>query len=438
MVARDAFGLHDEMGVGKTPTTITAINDMFAERGIIVCPAMLKSNWVREAKRFGRYGLKYVKARTIHDYVAWQRRRFDVLISSYEHITKWAPHFMDHGEYPDFIAMDEGHYLKNVEANRTKAVLGDAENNGGIVKRFGKAWHITGTPMTGSPMDAYTFLRFVGATNMTQADFTKTFFRERITTYGTKYFVKDDMAHTLQQMLRANSIRRTHQDVGMFLPPIWLNEVLIDGDTSQIAEAIKDYPYIEEQIVAAIENNDLSLLNAAHIATVRRLVGKAKAAAYAPMLKAELDAGRHIKHVAFFSHTEPLLFVYNYLQKYGYKPVVVYGDLTQSQADRAVELYQTDPTVGPILLNITKGGVGLNLVEGATEDVVESSWVPSTNAQALKRVHRYGQRQEVHARFITLADSLDVQVNQVVSDKTAEIAKVEGFAMTAALPQYAS
>ena len=46
MVTRDRFGLHDEMGIGKTATTIGAMDRLLAERGVIVCPAMLRENWM--------------------------------------------------------------------------------------------------------------------------------------------------------------------------------------------------------------------------------------------------------------------------------------------------------------------------------------------------------------------------------------------------------
>ena len=57
--------------------------------------------------------------------------------------------------------------------------------------------------------------------------------------------------------------------------------------------------------------------------------------------------------------------------------------------------------------------------------MLESSWVPADNAQAIKRVHRIGQGDHVHVRFISLAKSIDETVAESVARKTASIAVVE-------------
>ena len=47
------FGLHDEMGIGKTASCIGAMDAAGVERVVIaVAPVMLKDNWVREIERF--------------------------------------------------------------------------------------------------------------------------------------------------------------------------------------------------------------------------------------------------------------------------------------------------------------------------------------------------------------------------------------------------
>lgn len=432
MERRDRYGLHDEMGIGKTATCIGTINRLLATRGIIVAPAMLRENWIKEWRKFSTYDLRICKGKNIHDYIAWSRGRFDILITSYEQATKWAKDFKKSGEYIDFVIFDEAHYLKNTQANRTRTLLGhEGGGDDSLVEHAEHAYHVTGTPMANDPMDVYTFLRFAKAVDLDQEEFTKYFFEKRVSTYGARHFVKPHMTEVLQQLIRNNSIRRTHGQVGMYLPPIWLKEVLIEGDTSDIAEAIRDYPHLEQAIIYAIEMGNLSMLDAPHIATLRRLVGKAKAVSYAQMLKWELDSGAG-KRVAFFVHTEPLLYVKKYLARYGYNMVVAYGDTSETDRQLAVNSFMNDPTVHVFGGNIKVAGVGLTLTESSEIDIVESSWSPADNAQAIKRVHRYGQTNEVHARFITLASSIDEAVNRVVAQKTASIAEIEGFSMAAA------
>lgn len=434
MCDRDRFGLHDEMGIGKTATTIGAIDRALCERGIVVCPAMLRENWIKEFNKFAQVERRICKGRNIHDFIAWQRGRFDVLVTSYEQATKWTENFIKNGEFIDFIAFDEAHYLKNVEANRTRALLGhEASGEDGMIAWAEHCWHVTGTPMANDPIDIYTFLRFAKAIDMPPDEFVSYFFNKRLGSYGARHYIREDMVGTLQSLIYNNSIRRTHKDVGMELPKIWLTDVLIEGKTIDIDKAMQEYPDMENLIVRALEEDRLDILDATHIAIVRRLVGKAKAIAYADMLKAELDAGAG-KRVVFCWHTEPLLHVKNYLSKYGYGAVAVYGSTPEADRIAAVERFMTDPDCKVFGGNIKVAGTGLTLTESYEIDMLESDWSPAGNAQAIKRVHRYGQTNEVHARFITLAKSIDVAVNRIVAGKTASIAEIEGHAMTAAVP----
>lgn len=432
MAGRERFGLHDEMGIGKTATTIGAINRLGARRGIVVCPAMLRENWLREFKKFDTSELRVCKGRNIHDFIAWMRGRFDFLCTSYEQMTNWTPEFAKQGEFLDVLVFDEAHYLKNINAARTRTLLGhEASGEDSLTVWAEHAWHVTGTPMANDPMDIYTFLRFANAIDFGPDQFVSTFFYKRQGTYSARHTVKEEMLPTLQQLIYNNSIRRTHGDVGMELPPIWMTELLVEGSTIEIDKALEAYPDLEYAIIEAIETGNLEYLSADHIAIVRRLVGKAKAVAYADLLKRELDAGAG-KRVVFCWHTEPLLHVRNYLRKYGYGVVEAYGSTPEWQRVEAVRRFMDDETCKVIVGNIRVMGTGLTLTSSSEIDMLESDWSPAGNAQAIKRVHRYGQTQDVRARFITLANSIDVAVNEIVAGKTASIAKVEGFSMAAA------
>lgn len=434
MCNRDRFGLHDEMGIGKTATTIGAMDRALCERGIVICPAMLRENWIVEFGKFSQFERRICKGKNIHDFIAWSRGRFDILVTSYEQATKWTPKFQQEGEFIDVVVFDEAHYLKNANTNRTRALLGhEASGEDSMVQWAEHAWHVTGTPMANDPLDIYTFLRFAKAIDMDADTFVSYFFEKRVGTYSARHFPKPEMTPQLQQLIYNNSIRRTHTDVGMQLPPIWLKEVLVEGKTIDIEKAMEAYPHLEQSIIEAIETGNIEALSADYMAVVRRLVGKAKAVAYADMLKMELDAGAG-KRVVFCWHTEPLLHVRNYLNKYGYGAVAVYGSTPEHERIEAVQRFMNDPSCQVFVGNIKVAGTGLTLTESCEIDMLESDWSPAGNAQAIKRVHRYGQTNEVHARFITLANSIDVAVNRIVAAKTASIAEIEGHTMTAAAP----
>jgi SNF2 family DNA or RNA helicase len=432
MASRSRFGLHDEMGIGKTATTIGAINRINGRRGVIICPAMLRQNWINEFRKFSKYPLRICKGSTIHDFIAWTRNKFDVIIMSYEQAAKWRKEFGKQGEFIDFLVMDEAHYLKNVDANRTKQILGlHASGKHSWVQWACYAWHVTGTPMANDPNDIYAFLRFAKAMDLTPAEFKKTFFKSRSTSFSEKHSVRPELTGMLRELILNNSIRRFHNDVGMELPPIFMKEVMVDGDTKEIADMIKQFPFIEEAVLDAIESGGLSNLDAEYIATLRRLVGKSKVIPYAQTLKWELDAGSG-KRVVFAIHSEPIQYLHHYLVTNGYDAVMAYGATSENDRIEAVERFMNDPECMVFIGNIKVAGTGLTLTESSEIDMLESDWSPAGNAQAIKRVHRYGQRQDVSARFITLANTIDETVNTIVAEKTAAIAQIDGEQMAAA------
>ena len=429
MATRDRFGLHDEMGIGKTATAIGAVNRVNGRRGIVICPAMLRENWINEFRRFSTYRLRLCKGKTIHDFIAWQRGHFDVLVTSYTQAAKWSAEFTKTCEVLDFCIMDEAHYLKNREANRTRAILGlDGYGQDGLSYWAEHAWHLTGTPMANDPMDAYTFLKFAKATEMEPEAFKHTFFASMQGTYSSRQFIKPEMTSVLQQLMANNSIRRTHSMVGMELPAIFLTTLLIEGSTKDLDDAVRVYPHLEQVVVEALQTGDFSHIDAAYMATIRRLVGKAKVVPYARMLKDELDAGE-TKRVVFCVHTEPLLYLKRHLEKYGYDVVVAYGETKEDYRQEAVQRFMNDPKCNVFIGKISVAGTGLTLTSSHQIDMLESDWTPAGNAQALKRVHRYGQTKSVRARFVTLAKTIDETVNRIVAEKTASIAAIEGFTM---------
>lgn len=433
LAQRDRAGLHDEMGIGKTAQFIRAINLCGHRRGLVAGPASLRANFIREYRKFGQYDLRICKGHTVHDYVAWQRGRYDIMVTSYELGTKWYQHWRTHGEFLDFSVIDEAHYLKEMKTARTRAFMGvDACMSDCWAQWSCQAWHVTGTPIPNDPVDIYTFLRFVGAMPLSLPDFIKRYFVTRRTTYGMRCTVRPEMAPELQALIENNRIRRTQAEIGIQLPPIFLTTALVDGDDSRILDLLREHPGLDAAILAALERGQmLPPQKDTPVATLRRLIGEAKAVPYAHQLLEELRFTGD-KRVVFGIHINALEYVRDFLVRNGIHAVLVRGGTKDPDAE--VQEFQNNPACQCIVGNIKALGTGHTLTAACEIDMLESDFAPAGNAQAIKRIARIGQVRKMRARFITLANSFDETVNGIVAEKTAAIAAVEGDEMIAAPP----
>ena len=229
------------------------------------------------------------------------------------------------------------------------------------------------------------------------------------------------MIAELRQAVRSVCMKRTPEQVGLQLPPIHLTTVGIDGDTEEIRALLRGHPGLEASILEAVEMGGMSFLDAQHIATLRRLVGEAKAPAYVELISEELDSGLD-KIVIFGIHRKALEIVRDGLARFGV--VRIDGDTSERDRVEAVRRFQEDPDCRVCVANIKSGGTGLTLTAASRVDMFESDWAPASNAQALKRIHRIGQTRECEARFVSLLSSIDEVVSETVARKTAAIAKV--------------
>jgi len=234
------------------------------------------------------------------------------------------------------------------------------------------------------------------------------------------------MVRELQQLIGNNSIRRRLVDVGVQLPPIFLTNILIDGDSTAVRDMLLQFPGLDKMIVASLqEGKGLAGINSDHVATLRRLLGEAKALPYAQMLRGEIEGG--LEKVVFFGlHRVALESAVKYLGQHGIRCGLINGDTSEKDRVTLVNSFQTEPSMRVLALQMRSGGTGITLTAAAALDVLESDWAPYVNAQALKRIHRIGQTRACRARFITLARTFDVQVNEIVAAKTARIAEIEG------------
>jgi SNF2 family DNA or RNA helicase len=444
LAPRRRAGLFDEPGLGKTSQCVRLADARGARRIIVVCPAIAREHWRGEFRKFGRQPRRVLKAANIHDYRAWERGRWDVLLCSYEMAVKWAPLIRENGEPIDLVVLDEAHYLKNSQAKRTHALLGPlADGAQGLLEWAICAVWVTGTPIPNDPNDVWTFLRFAQAMPLSPKAFQARYFTARMGAYSTRHEPKPEMVPELRALIQNNSIRRRLADVGIQLPPIFLTNTLVEGDTSAIRDLLSNYPGLDDRLGAALASmadEDFNLAKMVdrtdvdHITVLRRLIGEAKALPYGQMLLQELHGGLD-KMVVFGVHTRAAEILKAYLLDHNTQCVLINGQTPEHHRQAYMRAFQEDPGVRVLIGNIRAAGVALTLTAAAHIDMLESDWSPAANWQALKRVHRMTQTRSVRARFITLADSFDEVVNQIVAEKTERIGLLEGQQMLAVAAQ---
>ena len=422
LASRERAGLFDEPGCGKTVQAIRPWDKVGARRIIVVCPAAVREVWVGEIRKMALIHRRVIKGRSIHDLGTWLKGRADVLILSYEMAAKWAPKI--EGDIFDVLVLDEAHYCKSATAARTRAILGtNCDGAKGLAKWAAQVHFLTGTPIPNDPIDLWPWMRFVGATTLGIGPFTSRYFKSSMGAFSSRQTPRDEMIDELRYHIAQHSLRRTKEEAGLQLPPIFLTTQPVDGDTAEIRELLREWPGLEGAILEAIEQGGLSFIEAQHITTLRRLVGEAKAPAFVKLMEEELESGALDKVVVMGIHKAALAHVAAGLSRFGV--VEINGSIPEALRMEAVQRFQNDPETRVFIGNVKAAGTGLTLTAASDIVMLESSWSPADNAQALMRVHRIGQKSNVRARFVSLANTIDDVVTETVARKTAAIAKIE-------------
>ena len=156
------------------------------------------------------------------------------------------------------------------------------------------------------------------------------------------------------------------------------------------------------------------MLETVELATLRRLTAIAKLPAVTALVKEELYGG--IEKIVLFGHHRELLegLAVGLAE---FQPGLIHGGIPRDKRQAEVDRFQTDPNCRVFVGQIDAAGVGITLTAAHHLLMIEASWVPSKNQQAIDRISRIGQREPCLARFVGLANSVDEIVMRVQARK---------------------
>lgn len=390
----------DEMGLGKTVQALATVHHLGAYPALIVCPASLKINWLRESNR-------WLKGKHAQVLPSWFKADLDV--TNYEALPKLKDQILRTGYKA--IIFDECHYLKNHKAIRTKTAKEISEK---IEVRLA----LSGTPLVNRPSELIAQLEILGRLEDLGGfrRFAQRFLQFDFGGYGANL-------DELQREMRAKFfIRRKKADVLKELPPKIRTFVEIPLASRQAYDAAAAGA---TEAMAAIQ-------------LFRHEAARQKLPAVKEWVREFLETGE--KLVLFAVHIdiqEDLVREFRGCAK-------IMGEDSVPDRQKAVDRFQQDPECKLVVCSLKAAGVGLTLTAASNVAFVEQGWTPGDMDQAEDRCHRIGQLDSVTAYYLVASNTVDSEIAELIARKReaitaatdAEKAKIDSSVLGDLLKKY--
>lgn len=443
LASKEQALLADVMGLGKSAQAVRAADLIGARNILVLCPASIRINWLREFQRFSPFDRPGAAVMSGKDVVPTS----GVVVCSYDLLaTERVRKALMAVEWC-ILVLDEAHYLKERAAKRTKAVYGYNVRIPGLASQARHVWRLSGTPAPNDASELWTHLKSAGIVNDQYWDFVYEFCTGFNSDYGFK-ITGHRNTDKLKALLAQFMLRRTKEEVMTELPPIAFHEVTVERSAVELDPVFYEQTRnkTQDQFFAELKTADATLkaalaavspagaktpgqdklkileAMAGSMVTLRRYIGMAKLPKVCEILDSELAMGLVDKIVIFAVHKDVIEQTRVRLAKYG--AVTLYGGTAPEKRQKNIDRFMQDPKCRVFIGNIVAAGTGITLTSAHEVAFMEADWVPANNAQAAMRCHRIGQTHPVRVRFFSCEGSVDEEVMHTLRRKTQELAKI--------------
>lgn len=363
----------DEMGLGKTIEALAVLAHRASEGArwfLVVCPAAVMSNWVREVDAKTGLEPRRLHGATRQQELASWRADGGVAVTTYTTLGfLWED--LD-GFEVDALVVDEAHYVKNPAAQRSLRVAR-------LIARTQHVMLLTGTPLENRVGEFAALVGYLRPELLEGLGGSPLDFRRRV---APVY------------------LRRNTEDVLVELPELvevqeWLE--LSPADQAAYRDAVAS-------------GNFMAMRRAAFVAGAR-------SAKLAHLVEIVEEAEENGRRVLIFSYFRDVLD-----QVAAHLPGRVFGPLTGSVPpagrQRVVDEFSRAEGGAALVAQIQAVGVGLNIQAASVVVLCEPQLKPTTEWQAIARARRMGQLQSVQVHRLLGEDSVDERLVELLGDKT--------------------
>ena len=365
--------LGDEMGLGKTIQAIATMHHLHHEGHryfLVICPASVLLNWKREVDKLTDMQAYILHGESFVDYEKWKSDG-GIAIINYEGLDK----IIFDKDFPlDMVVVDEAHFVKNKDAQRTRHTIR-------IIEQAEYALYMTGTAIENN-VDEMCYL--IECLNPSVANEIK----------GMKYLAKADL---FRKKIAPVYLRRKRADVLMELPELTIHDewcMMNDEEINSYRKAVESGNFMAMRRVS---------WNSLNSTKAERMV---------ELCLQALSEGRKVVIFSYFLDT--LSFVSDLLL--GKALPVISGKLSLEK--RQDILCQFEKPIARVLpIQIHAGGIGLNIQTAEIVILCEPQLKPSDEMQAISRIYRMGQVHHVFVYRLLSADTIDETLVKRLHDK---------------------
>lgn len=427
--------LGDEMGLGKTMQLVCASQG----KTLVVAPATIVSSgsWLDEIETWSDDPSRF----TVVSYSSLTKREK----TSSGGTTPTTQLLDDLAGHWDTVILDEAHYIKNAKATRTKAIIK-------LTKNADRVYMASGTPIPNWPHEIFVPIQILRPTDAVAGGVLGSYWRwidEWFKTVSNRYseFAVDilglrgcgpmcggDPIRPCEHYKRFTNgsfegrfLQRLRDEVLTDLPPLTHQTIQIP----MTKEQGKQYRRMVKDYLATVDDAEVVAWSASAKNTILDKMTTSLGM---------LDGGDPLRHSGKLEQlredlegrTRPTLVVAHYrssveacaqvARDLGLRVGVVHGGTPLNDRGRSIRAFQRGE-IDVLCGSMETVAEGLNLTAADMVIMVETSYKPSRNQQAIRRIHRIGQTRPCTVRdYLAVSDTgkptLDGRKRELLAEKT--------------------
>ena len=373
--------LGDEMGLGKTIQAIAAmvsLRNTGATHFVVVCPASIITNWCREINKMSRLSVTKVhgsdRAAALRSWIY----RGGVAVTTYNTIGQFK--IAEDFKF-SLLVVDEAHYVKNPEAQRTANVKK-------LRQHADRTLFMTGTPLENKVDEMIELIKMLQPRVAAQVQ-------------GMTFLAT---APQFRAKIAPVYYRRRREDVLTELPDLIENQ-----------EWCALLPYEErvyEQAVLQRRIHDARKVSW----SIDDLRGSSKARRLVEIVEEAESEGRKV--IVFSFYLDTIKKISRLFGKKCLKPID--GSVRPSRRQEIIDEFDKAPAGTVLVTQIQTGGTGLNIQTASVVVICEPQYKPSTESQAISRAYRMGQTRNVLVYRLLCENTVDERVTTILENKQAQ------------------